>query len=137
MTNAESENPSRLPANPPHWSLLPGDRVECAGSHGTVEVLMEHDMVLLKLDGESHSVPSGSCVLLGRVEPGLMEEVQELVNTLVSAGQDSKRLLSRQASTLLADTRGALTRAEKLQAAAMLIVSAGLLSLHDAERDDG
>ena len=115
-----------------------GDRVrdEERGQEGTV--------IGIKLDGRTVAVNWDSChhedggqlTPLGR-PVSLQDEVQTLVNILVSTGNDNKRLLSRKVAQLLAGTRGALSRSDKLQAAAMLLVSAGLASDHLAKRDDG
>jgi len=63
----------------------------------------------------------------------VMNEVQDLMNNLIAAGQDKPRVLSRQVAQLLHETKGRLTRSERLQAAAMLCVAAGLWGISDED----
>ena len=115
-----------------------GDRVDDGwGNEGTItEDLGDGNWAVL-LDGELTEEMEGDLKLLKPGPVGLLDEVQVLINILVSTGHDQPRVLSRKVAQLMTNTRGALSRSDKLQCAAMLLVSAGLRELADPERDDG
>ncbi len=114
-----------------------GDRVNTWGRDGVVLEDQEGLGLFVMLPAEGESVLAADCTLLDPEPPGLMDEVQDLINMLVATGHDNKRRLARQVATLMRESKGALTRGDKLQAAAMLIVSAGLASDANPEKDDG
>ena len=113
------------------------DRVECFGQMGTVLDVLQDKQLSVLFDGTADVVKVGDCSWIGGPTVSLLDEVQTLINLLVSMGQDNKRLLSRRVAALMAESKGALSRSDKLQCAAMLLVSAGLAADHVAERDDG
>ena len=103
-----------------------GDRVEALGSEGRIVDVFEDGMFGVIYDGGYDQLHEGDLKRAPGAPMSLLEEVQPLINALVSTGQDRPRLLAKQVAQLLAGSRGNLSRAEKLQAAAMLLVSAGL-----------
>jgi len=103
-----------------------GDRVQAFGSKALIVDVFEGGLYGLIYDGAYDQVSEADLKPLGVPLQSLVEEVQPLINTLVSTGQDRPRLLAKQVAQLLAGSRGNLSRAEKMQAAAMLLVSAGL-----------
>lgn len=115
-----------------------GDRIGGWGNEGIIIGCDDDgDDVHVLWDGEAASVLAHDLGLLGRSHLSLVDEVQDLINILVQTGNDNKRLLSRKVAQLLTGSRGALSRGDKMQAAAMLLVSAGLAADHEADRDDG
>ena len=100
-----------------------GDRVECFGNEGTVSDVCDDGSLFVTFDRVSEGVNDGDCVLLEPEPVTIVEEVQAMMNMLVSMGQDKPRLLSRQVAQLLSETKGRLSRSERLQAAAMLLVA--------------
>ena len=108
-----------------------GDLVD--DGYGEVGKVVGSDQYGLRVcfPGEPEVCDPASCKLYERSSVALADEVQEMMNQLVSRGQDNPRLLSRQVAQLMADSRGQLTRGERLQAAAMLLVAAGLASQAD------
>lgn len=122
----ESKNENQPDELAPEWALQKGDRVKVEGGTATVVDLFEHNIVGVVYDGVYDQVGAGECVKLPNEARTLFDEVQPLINTLVSMGQDNPRVLSRQVAQLLAETKGRLSRGERLQAAAMLLVAAGL-----------
>jgi len=115
-----------------------GDRVRCEdrGVCGTVLSVEEDGSCGVSWDADWEA-ESQECLTLLPSPVSLLDEVQVLINILVSTGNDQPRVLSRKVAQLMANTRGALSRSDKLQCAAMLLVSAGLRELADPERDDG
>lgn len=115
-----------------------GDRVDGWGNEGIVIGCDdEGDRIQVLWDGEADEQAAGDLRLLGASHLSLTDEVQDLINILVSTGNDSKRLLSRRVAQLMSGTRGALSRSDKMQAAAMLLVSAGSAADYEPEDDDG
>lgn len=118
--------------------LQVGDRIDDGWGHqGTVTELVGEERVAFLLDGMAEEDWAADITFVSRPPVSLLGEVQVLINILVSTGNDNKRALSRRVAALLAESKGALSRSDKLQAAAMLLVSAGLAADHVAERDDG
>ena len=116
-----------------------GDRVtdSCTGDLGTL-VSVEDDGscgVLWDLGWDAEDLDT--LTLVERPNSSLLDEVQDLINILIATGNDNKRLLSRKVAHLLTGSKGRLSRGDKLQAAAMLLVSAGLASEAVPEEDDG
>ncbi len=116
--------------------LKVGDRVECHFGKGTVISVREDGLIMVDPDASPWRVNPNGCKLLEKPPMGLLEEVQPMVDELVARGQDKPRLLTRQVAQLLVGTKGRLTRGERLQSAAMLLVAAGLAECV-SEEDEG
>ncbi len=115
-----------------------GDRVIGYGQEGSViGCSLEGDVFHVLWDGETTAIIAGDLRLVDTHDLSIVDEVQQLINILVQTGNDNKRLLSRKVAQLLEGSKGRLSRSDKLQAAAMLLVSAGLASDADPASDDG
>ena len=114
-----------------------GDRVNTGRGCGTIVSQERFGYINVDVDKESINFRVSELAARAPELRSLTDEVQDLINILVATGNDNKRLLSRKVASLLHETKGALTRGDKMQAAAMLLVSAGLAADHVPERDDG
>ncbi len=102
-----------------------GDTIDDGwGSVGTVVEVDEYGLHVSW--NTSDIVDPALCELVESPDRTVHQEVEDLFNTLVSAGHDQCQQLKKQVAQLITGKRGNLTRSECLQACAMLQLAAAL-----------
>ena len=111
-----------------------GDRVLLWGEKATFKRLDPFGLAVVVFDdGEEVADTVDALQLLNRGGKTVQEEVADAVKLLEKVGEKEPRLLSMQAAQLVENSRGRLTRAEKIQVAAMMIYSAKLIEKREAD----
>ena len=87
---------------------------------------VDGDLWIEDSEGQAWNVTLGSVELVSAAPVGPVDDVRPLVDALVSNGYQAGVGTVKAVLTLLSGDRGELTRGELLQAAAMLLVAAGM-----------